>query len=360
MKKTYRIAGINFDHMHMGDLLRQVHEHPRAEIVGICDEQPARMATARKSFGLPLERVFTDYRHCMEKTRPDLVILCPATAEHAKWTRRIAPYGVHVFMEKPFAATLRQADAMIAAMARTGKQLIINWPLRWYPSHVTAKRLIDEGVIGRVIEVHYYDGNRGPLRHVADKVETVPTAARKAASWFYQAKAGGGSLLDYLGYGTTLGTWFMNGRKPLEVTAVVDRPRGLEVDEHSVTICRYATGLSKFETRWGTFTDPWTHQPQPKCGFVLMGESGTIASYDYETTIRVQTAAHPAGYDLPVDPLQPPAHNPIAYVLDCLDRGRKVDGPLSPKIARIGQQIVDTAVRSARLGKTLPLQGEKR
>jgi hypothetical protein len=32
-----------------------------------------------------------------------------------------------------------------------------------------------------------------------------------------------------------------------------------------------------------------------------------------------------------------------------------VDGPLSPKIARIGQQIVDAALLSARLRKTVPL-----
>ena len=36
-------------------------------------------------------------------------------------------------------------------------------------------------------------------------------------------------------------------------------------------VARYDLGLSKFETRWGTFTDPWTHQPQPKCGFVVVG-----------------------------------------------------------------------------------------
>jgi len=33
-----RVAGINFDHFHMGDLLRMVANHPEAEIVGICDE----------------------------------------------------------------------------------------------------------------------------------------------------------------------------------------------------------------------------------------------------------------------------------------------------------------------------------
>lgn len=355
MKKRWRIAGINFDHMHMGDLLRQAHEHPDAEIVGVCDEQPARMASAVANFGLPAERVFTDYRACLERTKPDLVILCPATADHAKWTKRVAPYRTHILVEKPFAATLAQADAMITAVAQTKKQLIINWPLRWYPAHITAKRLVDEGRIGNVLEVHFYDGNRGPLWHTADKIETTPTARTKAASWFYRQAAGGGSLLDYLGYGTTLGTWFMDGRAPIEVTAVVDQPRGLEVDEHSVVVARYATGLSKFETRWGTFTDPWKIQPQPKCGFVVVGTRGTVSSYDFEPTVRLQTAERPEGGILPVDQVVAPFHNPIHYTLHCLAEGRKVDGPLSPKIARIGQQIVDTAVLSARVRKTVKL-----
>jgi glucose-fructose oxidoreductase len=149
----------------------------------------------------------------------------------------------------------------------------------------------------------------------------------------------------------------MDGRAPLEVTAAVDQPKGLEVDEHAIVVARYETGLSKFETRWGTFTDPWKLQPQPKCGFVVVGTHGTISSYDFEPTVRLQTAARPEGEDLPVDVLAHPFHNPIAYVLHCLENGKKVDGPLSPKIARIGQQIVDTAVRSARLRKTVPLLG---
>jgi len=128
--KTWRIAGSNFDHMHMGDLLRMVHEHPAAKIVGICDEQPERMESAISNFELTESQVFTDYRRCIEQTKPDLVIVCPKTAEHAVWTERVAPFGVHVFVEKPFAATLADADRMIAALAQTKKQLIINWPLR--------------------------------------------------------------------------------------------------------------------------------------------------------------------------------------------------------------------------------------
>ena len=353
---TWKVAGINFDHAHMGDLLRQCHEHRDVEIVGICHTDRERMASAIENFAIPEEQVFTDFRECLQRTQPDLAILCPSTATHAEWVCNVAPYDVHVLLEKPFAADLAAADRMIAAMAASQKQFIINWPLRWYPCHVTAKRLLEEGTIGDLVEVHYYDGNRGPLFHVADKEETDEEyRQRKSESWFYQKSQGGGSLLDYLGYGVTLGTWFLDGRAPLEVTTVVDEPAGLEVDEHSITICKYEFGLSKFETRWGTFTDPWTLQPQPKCGFVLKGTAGTISSYDYEDTVRVQTPHRPEGYDHPVDNPAPPNQNVIQYFVNCLETGQEPEGPLSPAICRIGQQIVDSAIRSARERRTISL-----
>ena len=355
--KTWKVAGINFDHFHMGDLLRMAHEHPSAEIVGICDEHTERMTTVARNFGIPPDRVFTDYRACLERTKPDLAILCPAAARHGEWTERVAPFNVHLLVEKPFAASLAEADRMIAAMQPTRKQLAINWPLRWVESHATARRLIDEGHIGELIEYHHYGGNRGPLWHTADKIERTPeqVSREKPNSWFYQREHGGGSLLDYAGYGSTLGTWFMNGRKPVEVMAVVDQPPGLEVDEHSIIVCRYQTGLSKIETRWGTFTDPWTRQTQPLCGFTLVGAEGTISSADYATVVRVQTRSRPEVHEIAVDPLQPPYQNPVQYLLDCLEHERPIEGPLSIDTARIGQQIVDSAVLSVAESRPVPL-----
>src|SRR5690349_19660684 len=125
-----RVAGINFDHMHMGDLLRMVSEHPDADIVGICDEAPARMHSAARNFHIPAEHVFTRIDECLEKTKPHLVILCPATARHAEYVEQIAPYHVHMLVEKPFAASVAEADRMIAAARKYKVLLAINWPLR--------------------------------------------------------------------------------------------------------------------------------------------------------------------------------------------------------------------------------------
>ncbi len=355
MTTKFRVAGINFDHIHMGDLLRMAAIHPNVEIVGICDEHPQRMQAAIRNFRIARERVFTDVDECVERARPDFVILCPATGHHAEWVERVAPHRVHMLVEKPFAACLKDADRMIAAARKHGVMLAINWPLRWIASHCTAYRWLNEGRIGSLEEVHYYDGNRGPLWHTADKIETTPTPALKRKSWFYRKEQGGGSLQDYLGYGATLGTWFHNGKKPVEIAAVIDIQKGLEVDEQSITIARYSCGLSSFETRWGTFTDPWTAQPQPKCGFVLKGTDGTISSYDYEDSICVQTGKHREGRRVSVDLLKPPFQNPIQYFVDCLRRDRAPEGPLSVQVSRIGQQIVDAAVSSARLKRTVKL-----
>ena len=353
----FRIVGISFDHMHMGDLLRMVHEHPDAEIAGLYDPDRSKLESAAESFGVSAERLFTDFDSCMAAGPYDMALLCAATAEHADMTERLAAHDLHVFVEKPFAACVDDARRMMAAMEKTTKQLVINWPLRWVESHLTAKRLIDEGLIGDLIEIHFYDGNRGPLYHLADKVEVSPqdVERQKPTSWWYKKSSGGGALLDYLGYGATLGTWYMGGEAPLEVTCTIDQAPGIEVDQHAIAVCRYARGLSKMETRWGTFTDPWTTQPQPTCGFTFVGIEGTIASPDYASEVTVQTRARPEIHAIPVDPLPDGESNAIEYVLNCIAKGVPVEGPLDPELCLIAQRIVDTAVQSAAEKRTLDL-----
>jgi glucose-fructose oxidoreductase len=355
----HRIVGISFDHMHMGDLLRAVAEHPDAEIAGIYDPDRSKMERAIANFAIPESRVFTDLEACLVESRADLAIVCSATATHAETVERIAPHRVHVLVEKPFAASVADARRMIAAMAPTGYRLAVNWPAAWSPGHNTAKRLVDAGAIGALIEVHYHGGNRGPLYHLADKVEVSDQEVntQKPDSWWYKKASGGGSLLDYLGYGATLGTWYMNGAAPIEVTSVVDETPGIDVDQHSITICRYRTGLSKFETKWGTLTDPWTLQTQPKCGFVLVGTDGTVSSYDTDDHVTLQTRKQPRQTPVPVDALPPGRRGPIEYMLDRIARGALIDGPLAPDLSLIGQRIIDSALLSAARKCSVPLVG---
>ena len=72
-------------------------------------------------------------RPACRRTKADLAIVCSATAEHAEYVEKVAPHGLHILVEKPFAASVADARRMIAAMEGTGRRLAINWPLAWYP-----------------------------------------------------------------------------------------------------------------------------------------------------------------------------------------------------------------------------------
>lgn len=371
----WTVAGINFAHHHMGDNLRLVAAHPDVELVGICDENPDEAmlsldATAEE-FDLPPERVFDDHRACLEQTDPDIVILCPIPADHAAWAERIAPSVSAIVLEKPFATSVAEADRIIAAVEAAGTTLAINWPLAWVESHRTTKRLVDDGRVGDVVEVHYYDGNAGlgragpvgfrdgkALHTTREDVDRIRRG--EARSWWHDPDRGGGSLVDYLGYGVTLGTWFRDGELPRTVTTERFVPDWADVDTQSVTIARYETGLSTFQTKWGAFSDPWIHQPQPTCGFVVVGTDGTIRSDDYAETVRVQDADRPEGYEVPVDPLEPPLQNPVQYTIHCLEQDEPISfGPLSPGLCREAQRIIDAARESAGRGETVVLDRDR-
>jgi glucose-fructose oxidoreductase len=90
---------------------------------------------------------------------------------------------------------------------------------------------------------------------------------------------------------------------------------------------------------------------------VLVGKKGTISSYDFEPSVRVQTENRPEGESIPVDEIKAPHRNPVEHMIHCLKTGESVIGPLDPATARIGQQIVDTAYKSAREKRTLKLLG---
>ena len=98
-----------------------------------------------------------------------------------------------------------EADRMIAAMKKTGKQLAINWPLRWVESHVTAKRLVDEGLIGELIEYLVSKGGdvmvvsrrgqttvdmaNGPVQRIPPFLETIALLEKKGAKNNHKCKS---------------------------------------------------------------------------------------------------------------------------------------------------------------------------
>lgn len=357
MTGPLRVIGVGFDHMHIGDQLQTAIDHPETEVVGLIGDDLVRVNDVARSLGLhvPSFGSLKDLNALLAATDPHIAFVCTTTAVHADVVEVLADAGIHVILEKPFADSLEAVDRMITSSQGSGTLLTVNWPLAWVPSHRTAKRLIVEGSIGDVQAVHFYDGNRGPLFHTHGKAETSPTTEEKAASWFYSKDAGGGSLRDYLGYGVTLGTWFRDGGLPQSVTADWFIPEGLEVDEQSVVVARYGTGLSVFETRWGTLSDPWNLQPSPRCGFVITGTTGSITSWDYDVEVTVSRGNGSVPERVGIDEIAFEDRNALSNVVAHLRTGRPLDSPLTAATSRTGHAIVEAAVRGAETGQRITL-----
>ena len=100
----HRIVGIDFDHMHMGDMLRLVCEHPDAEVVGVWHSEPERPRDVLGRLGLPDSLIFDNWQRCLTESQPTSVVVCSSTANHRLWTERIAEHGLDLLVEKPFAA----------------------------------------------------------------------------------------------------------------------------------------------------------------------------------------------------------------------------------------------------------------
>ena len=80
---------------------------------------------------LPL---FDDYETALAETRPDAVSVNTWTDTHAAYAIRAMEAGAHVFVEKPLAATVADAQRVVDTAAATGRKLVVGYILRHHPS----------------------------------------------------------------------------------------------------------------------------------------------------------------------------------------------------------------------------------
>ena len=178
---------------------------------------------------------------------------------------------------------------------------------------------------------------------------------QKPGSWFYKKAAGGGSLIDYLGYGTTLGTWFHDGDEPIEVTAVVDETPGIEVDQHSITVARYAQGLQQVRDALGHDLRSLDAAADPEVRLHPRRHQGRDRELRLRRpTSRVQLRGGQPE-TVPVDEPKPGRRGVIDYMVERIRKDLPIDGPLSPETALVGQRILDTALAAAKAKRTLAL-----
>ncbi|HYG74098.1 MAG TPA: Gfo/Idh/MocA family oxidoreductase [Planctomycetota bacterium] len=100
------------------------------------------------------QRAYADYREMLEKEKPQLVSLGMRWVEkRLEMITAIAESGAHVFMEKPIAESLEEADAIIAVAEKHKIKIAVGHHMRLVPAILHLKKSVDDGLLGEILEV---------------------------------------------------------------------------------------------------------------------------------------------------------------------------------------------------------------
>jgi predicted dehydrogenase len=133
----------------------------RVTLAGGCDPDAAARAAAG-SRGLPL--VVAEARELLERVKPDVVVVCTPPRLHREHALLALEAGCHVFCEKPLAAELPDADAIVAAADRAGRLVAVNNQFPRMRIHRAAKAAIGSAEFGRLLFLHAWHTMR-PTGH---------------------------------------------------------------------------------------------------------------------------------------------------------------------------------------------------
>jgi predicted dehydrogenase len=112
------------------------HRHPGFEIVGLVNRSAPRVS--EELAGYPVR---TDYAAALAEFGPDVVSINTYSDTHADYAVMALEQGAHVFIEKPLATTVADAERVVAAAKANGRKLVVGYILRHHPSWV---RFIEE------------------------------------------------------------------------------------------------------------------------------------------------------------------------------------------------------------------------
>jgi predicted dehydrogenase len=128
---------------------------PNVEIVAVADENEKGRTDALAK--LKAKTGYADYREMLAKEKPRIVSVADRWPDcHKDMVLACAEHGANIFLEKPAARTLAEADEMLAACEKHHVKCAVAHQTRYSPRVAVIRDLLREGRIGDVIELHGY------------------------------------------------------------------------------------------------------------------------------------------------------------------------------------------------------------
>jgi predicted dehydrogenase len=122
----------------------------RVRVKTVASRPSARAASVAESVGADL---IADLDGVIRDPEIDIVDVCLPTPLHREVTEAALAAGKHVFLEKPIALTLEDADAIVGAAERSEGLFMVGLVLRFWPEYVELRRRVAAGELGRPLAV---------------------------------------------------------------------------------------------------------------------------------------------------------------------------------------------------------------
>jgi len=247
----------------------EFHSNPNSTLIGYYDLSKERAAQMAECYG---GKVYDSIEEMLADPAIDAVSVCTANNTHADVTIAALKAGKHVLCEKPMAVTIEDCERMVAAAKQYGRHLMIDQNQRYAMAHAHARKLIKEGLIGKVVTFRTAFGHSGP--------ETW-SITPGPGTWFFDKKAAVMGVVADLGiHKTDLIQYILD----TTITAVTARIATLDkkyadgspigVDDNAICIFEMANGAM------GTMTASWTYYGQEDNSTIIYGTEGIMRIYD--------------------------------------------------------------------------------
>jgi predicted dehydrogenase len=144
------------------NLARNFDRLPGAALRWICDGDEEKRARWAPQF--PSTKVSADFDELLADPELDAVVVATHVPSHPVLAQRAFEAGKHVFVEKPLAQSVTEAEQVVAAAQDAGRVLMVGHLLEYHPGVERLKQIADSGDLG---DLHYIYSNRlnlGKLR----------------------------------------------------------------------------------------------------------------------------------------------------------------------------------------------------
>jgi predicted dehydrogenase len=130
------------------NIVRVLHDLPDAEVAWVCDRQEHALERVARRY--PSVRPTTDYTRLLDDAALDAVVIATPVGTHHALAAAALDARKHVFVEKPLAASVSEANDLVTRAAERGLLLMPGHTFLYSPPVNAARGLIESGELGEI------------------------------------------------------------------------------------------------------------------------------------------------------------------------------------------------------------------